>query len=79
MITLDEMVLKLDARVKENAENKFYLDASIFWMIRQEIEKMDDEQTIEVTDARAQELLDKALAAAKVRLGQVVEKWKIAL
>lgn len=79
MITLDEMVLKLNKRVEENAANKFYLDASIFWMIRQEIEKMDDEQTIEVSDERAQEILDKALTAAKVRLLSVVENWKIAL
>lgn len=79
MMTLDEIVLKLNARVEENAAKKYYLDASIFWMIRQEIEKMDDEQTIEVSDERAQEILNKALAAAKVRLLSVVENWKIAV
>lgn len=79
MMTLDEIVLKLNARVEENAAKKYYLDASIFWMIRQEIKKMDDEQTIEVSDERAQEILNKALAAAKVRLLSVVENWKIAV
>lgn len=79
MMTLDEMVLKCEARIKENVENKHYFDAAIFATIRQELQKMDDEQTIEVTDARAQELADKALALAKVRLGDVLANWKIAV